>query len=52
MFFFAIAHRMSVPTTARNVYVRAKRHSIDEALWNMGIVRAEPHLKSVLGIGG
>ena len=44
---------MSVPTTARNVYVRAERHNIDEALWNMGIVRAEHiQLKSVLGIGG
>ena len=41
------------PATARNVYVRAERHNIDAALWNIGIVRAEHiQIKSVLGIGG
>ncbi|MDE7255676.1 MAG: hypothetical protein K2N54_05815, partial [Helicobacter sp.] len=27
----------NLPATARNVYVRAKRHNIDAALWGMGI---------------
>ena len=31
----SIAHHVSVPATARNVYVRAARHNIDAALWNM-----------------
>ena len=30
----AIAHDSNLPATARNVYVRAERHNIDEALWN------------------
>ena len=42
-----------IPTTARNVSIRAVGDYGDVALWGMGIVRAEHKpLKSVHGFGG
>ena len=46
---YTIALDSNLPTTARNVYVRAVRHNIDEALWGIDIYKRSAHLKSVLG---